>query len=147
MHLFSFGHFYYIFTSKVRKLLMLQQSIEWYFPVKYDKFRISYFTCNSCATPPIYITIKKSIFTNHDGIIAVSVSLNATMTSCCYFSIRPLMYWPSPEIKDRNLSHLPNLHKEVAILWDCLIYVLHIVLYHSLEFDFCVCQFSCFPLK
>lgn len=144
MHLFSFGHLYYIFTCKV----MLQQSIEWYFPVKYDKFRISYFTCNSCATPPVCITIKEeSIFPNLNGIIAVSVSLNATITFCYYFSKRPLMYWPSPEIKDRNLSHLSNLHKEVAILQDCLIHVLHIVLYNLLEFDICVCQFSCFPTK
>lgn len=51
-HLFFFEHLFYVFTSNVRKLLMLQQSIEWYLPVKYDKFRISNFTCNTSATPP-----------------------------------------------------------------------------------------------
>lgn len=117
-------------------------------PSQNDKSRISYFTCNSCATPPICIAIKEeSIFSKHNGIIAVSISLNTTITSCYYFSIRPLMYWPSPEIKDRHLSHLLNAHKEVAILRDCLIHVLHIVLYNLVEFDICVCQFSSFPIK
>lgn len=102
LHIFFFEYFYYIFISKVRKLLMLQKGIEWYLPVKHDKFRISYFTCNSCATPPIYIAKKEDgIFSKHNGIIAVFIVLNTTITCYYYFSVRPLMYWPSPEIKDR----------------------------------------------
>lgn len=101
------------------------------------------FHTNGCAIPPTHTALmQKNIFSNLDGIIAVVVSLNPAITPYYYFSIRPLMCWPSPEIHDRNLSCLSSSYKEVVILRDCLMHVPYIVLYNLLEFDVWVCVVS-----